>query len=377
MVRNMGRGPSVYGIVKDSKYFRYTSTRPLHRIYPPSKNPRPVKGRGYINCRINAGLSYPAGVSLLFVVFNIRYIVDRYLDFSLIESKYSRNVNGFLSCKYGRIHFRVGEAAISARTNLHTCTFSFLLGGKILAHRSRRPFYAIIRLTIDRICLVLIIAYRPVIVIIGIADIDIIPHSGCQIFIHLFLGHGPSGNPGILSGNKDTVLGKLLVLIPSLAMYGHRLRLKGLKETLEREYPTIHMEECVELSSDEISDYRLTTAKLKEYPDTDLIICPGAFGTGCLTAIKDSGFFGKTKIIAYDCSRMINKALEDRNVMAIIAQQPSLQGYTAMKTMFSILIGSGEIRHDNYIKTRILLREHRKEIHESTKTAEKSKGLAF
>ena len=171
--------------------------------------------------------------------------------------------------------------------------------------------------------------------------------------------------------------GKLLVLIPSLAMYGHRLRLKGLKETLEREYPTIHMEECVELSSDEISDYRLTTAKLKEYPDTDLIICPGAFGTGCLTAIKDSGFFGKTKIIAYDCSRMINKALEDRNVMAIIAQQPSLQGYTAMKTMFSILIGSGEIRHGNYIKTRILLREHRKEIHESTKTAEKSKGLAF
>ena len=59
---------------------------------------------------------------------------------------------------------------------------------------------------------------------------------------------------------------------------------------------------------------------------------------------------------------MINKALEERAVMAIIAQQPSLQGYTAMKTMFSILTGAGDIERDNYIKTRILLREHWKEI---------------
>lgn len=160
--------------------------------------------------------------------------------------------------------------------------------------------------------------------------------------------------------------GKLLVLIPSLAMYGHRLRLKGLKETLEREYPAISLQECVELSSDEISDYMLTTRKLREYPDTDLIVCPGAFGTGCLTAIKDSGFFGRTKIIAYDCSRMIIKALADRNVMAIIAQQPTLQGYTVMKTMFSILTDDDTaISHDNYIKTRILLHEHLPEIERS------------
>lgn len=156
--------------------------------------------------------------------------------------------------------------------------------------------------------------------------------------------------------------GRLLVLIPSLAMYGHRLRLRGLTGTLESEYPSIRLQECVELSSDEISDYRLTSRKLAEHPDTDLIICPGAFGTGCLTAMRDAGFFGRAKIIAYDCSRMINKALEERAVMAIIAQQPSLQGYTAMKTMFSILTGAGDIERDNYIKTRILLREHWKEI---------------
>lgn len=160
--------------------------------------------------------------------------------------------------------------------------------------------------------------------------------------------------------------GNLLIFIPSLAMYGHRLRLKGLRQTLEKEYPSIHLQECLELSSNEISDYMITAAKLKDYPDTDLIICPGAFGTGCLTAIKDCGFFGKTKIIAYDCSRMIIKALEDRDVVAIIAQQPTLQGYTVMKTMFSILTGNeDEVSRNNYIKTRILLREHMPEIKRS------------
>ena len=170
--------------------------------------------------------------------------------------------------------------------------------------------------------------------------------------------------------------GNLLVFIPSLAMHGHRLRLSGLRETLEKEYPEIGLLECVELSSNEISDYMLTTRKLKEYPDTDLIVCPGAFGTGCLTAIKDSGFFGRTKIIAYDCSRMIINALAERNVMAIIAQQPTLQGYTVMKTMFSILThDETAISRDNYIKTRILLHEHLPEIERSLKESRDRKGL--
>ena len=160
--------------------------------------------------------------------------------------------------------------------------------------------------------------------------------------------------------------GRLLVFIPSLAMYGHRLRLKGLRETIERDYLAIRLQEYIELTNDEISDYQITRKKLEEHPQTDQIICPGAFGRGCLTAIKDSGFFGKAKIIAYDCSRIMIQALRERNIMAIIAQQPTLQGYTAVKTMASILTGSEETpRHDNFIKTRILLAEHIPEIEKS------------
>ena len=160
--------------------------------------------------------------------------------------------------------------------------------------------------------------------------------------------------------------GRLLMFIPSLAMYGHRLRLKGFKETVERDYPAIKLQEYIELTNDEIADYQITKRKLEEYPLTNLIVCPGAFGRGCLTAIKDNGFFGKTKIIAYDCSRLIIQALKERNIMAIIAQQPTLQGYTAVKTIASILAGTDEsLSKNNYIKTRILLAEHIPEIEKS------------
>ena len=50
-------------------------------------------------------------------------------------------------------------------------------------------------------------------VIVGIADVEIVPDTGEEVLLHLFLGHGPSGNAGVVSRDKDSVLRKFLVLI--------------------------------------------------------------------------------------------------------------------------------------------------------------------
>lgn len=157
--------------------------------------------------------------------------------------------------------------------------------------------------------------------------------------------------------------GKLLCFSPSFQMYGHILRSRGLQNQLESCYPQIVLQETFELTGAEIHDYQITQEALKKYPDTNLFVCPGAYIKSNIQAIKDMGYFQKSKIICYDFSPTIGNEILQRNITATITQQPQLQGYTAVKTLFEYLIsGKENILKNHYIKTRILLKEHLEEI---------------
>lgn len=159
------------------------------------------------------------------------------------------------------------------------------------------------------------------------------------------------------------VAGKLLCFSPSFQMYGHILRSDGLQHQLETYYPQISLQETIELTGIEIHDYQITQAALKRYPDTNLFVCLGAYSKNNLQAIKDMGYFQKSKIICYDFSPTIGAEIMQGNITATITQQPQLQGYTALKTLFEYLIfGKNNIPKNNYIKTRILLKEYLEEI---------------
>ncbi len=156
--------------------------------------------------------------------------------------------------------------------------------------------------------------------------------------------------------------GHLLCFSPSLQMYGHLLRNNGLRTKLQNDYPGIDVVEIVELTGDDKEVYEKTIKALERNSEADLILCPGVSSKSNLKAISDRNSCNKAKIIAYDYSATIHKALEDKIITATITQQPELQGYTAVKTMFELFIlEKRDIKRNNYIKTRILLREHLKE----------------
>lgn len=157
--------------------------------------------------------------------------------------------------------------------------------------------------------------------------------------------------------------GDLLLFSPSFQMLGHIYRMNGLKNTLEQSYPHIRLNDIIELTGNDIKDYQLTINALKKFPMTNLFVCPGAYSCGNLQAIQELGYFKKSRIICYDYSSEIGKELQNRNITASIVQQPQMQGYTAIKTLFEYLT-AGKIpgSKNQYIQTRVILKENLSEI---------------
>ncbi|WP_333650516.1 LacI family DNA-binding transcriptional regulator [Lacrimispora sp.] len=157
--------------------------------------------------------------------------------------------------------------------------------------------------------------------------------------------------------------GKLLLFSPSFQMLGHIHRMNGLKTSLEQEYPQIHLQDVIEMTGNDIKDYQLTRKALEEFPDTNVIVCPGGYSCGNLQAIQEMGYFKSSRIICYDSSAEIEKELRNRNITATIIQQPQLQGYTAVRTLFEYLSsGKSPASKNQFIQTRIILKENLSEI---------------
>lgn len=156
---------------------------------------------------------------------------------------------------------------------------------------------------------------------------------------------------------------RLLLFSPSFQMLGHIVRAKSLKEQLETEYPGIRLQHIYEMTGNDIKDYQITMDALAEYPETDLMVCPGAYSKGNLQAIEELGFFGKAKIICYDYSAAIGVEIDRRNITAAITQCPQEQGYYAVKILFEYLTTSKLPKQKNhYIQTRIIFRDNLPEI---------------
>lgn len=157
--------------------------------------------------------------------------------------------------------------------------------------------------------------------------------------------------------------GKLLLFSPSFQMYGHTLRAEGLRAQLKQVYPQIRLQDTIELSGDDIRDYQLTKAALERYSDTNMIVCPGAFSCGNLQAIADCGYLSHSKTLCYDYSGRIDAMIRNGDIFAALTQCPQEQGYTAVKTVFNYLcMGKKPPFRNNYIRTRIVLRENISEI---------------
>ncbi|MBU0611415.1 MAG: substrate-binding domain-containing protein [Armatimonadetes bacterium] len=72
----------------------------------------------------------------------------------------------------------------------------------------------------------------------------------------------------------------------------------------------------------------------------DGIFCPNESTTfGMLRALQDGGFAGKVKFIGFDSSPKLVQALQDKQLNALVLQDPMNMGYLGVKTMVQHLRG--------------------------------------
>ena len=159
-----------------------------------------------------------------------------------------------------------------------------------------------------------------------------------------------------------------MLFSPSFQMFGHTLRLRGLRSQLEEEYPHIQLTEIYELTGDDIQDYQLSCQALDMHPDTNLFVCPGAYSYGNLKAIADKGYLKRAGIVCYDYSEKISSLTQNRDIQVALTQCPQEQGYLAIRILFDYLSASKKPAfRDNYVHMRILLKENISEIQQLRK----------
>ena len=158
-------------------------------------------------------------------------------------------------------------------------------------------------------------------------------------------------------------IGKLLIFSPTFQMLGNQQRTLALEARLKKSYTRIKIQKIIEMSGDDIYSYNETKNAFTQYPDTDILICPGAIsGRGTMQALKDMNLYQKVKVVVYDYSEVVREGLEDRGILAAITQNPQQQGYRAIKNLFEYITVDTVPPDCNYVQTQIVLRESIKEI---------------
>jgi ribose transport system substrate-binding protein len=80
---------------------------------------------------------------------------------------------------------------------------------------------------------------------------------------------------------------------------------------------------------------------LDKLRETNGIFCPNESSTlGMLNALKANGLAGQKKFVGFDATPALVSALRAGEVQALVAQNPTHMGYTAVKTMVSHLRGN-------------------------------------
>ena len=187
-------------------------------------------------------------------------------------------------------------------------------------------------------------------------DSPSLSYVGCN---YASAGRITAGIINIIAGGA----GKLLVFSPSFQMLGHQHRIEALRDRLEKYYGGITVQKVIEMPDDDIYSYNETKNAFAQFPDTDILICPGATSTrGMLQALNDLSLYQKVKVVVYDYSEEVRKGLEEGGILVAITQNPQHQGYRAIRILFEYLTADTIPSYHNYVQTQIILRESVNEI---------------
>ena len=149
---------------------------------------------------------------------------------------------------------------------------------------------------------------------------------------------------------------KLGIITGSSNVLCHSERIRGLKQTLARDYPRIQVTQILENHDDEFESYALTKELLAKNPHIDALFFVAAGVHGGCKAIKESGLH--PKVITFDEVPTTIEMLKAGVISATISQQPLQQGFHSLGLLFDYLTsGSLPSEELNYIAHSIRIRE--------------------
>lgn len=150
----------------------------------------------------------------------------------------------------------------------------------------------------------------------------------------------------------------MAVMISNLQMWSNRQRLLSIENYMKKEFPGIKLEAVLELSNEDIESYLQAKKLLDERLDVNCILyCSGAVDGG-LKAVLEAAERRPVKIVTFDFTETIRKAMYDGYIVFTITQNPNEQGYKALKLMSQYLTDRQKPDAQfHYINTEIMIRE--------------------
>ncbi len=158
---------------------------------------------------------------------------------------------------------------------------------------------------------------------------------------------------GVLAAERIGALlkgkGKLILIRIIEGVEGNRQREEGFLTTIRSKFPGITI-----LSDNQYAGittetaYQTTENLLSRFDDVEAIFTPNESTTfGCTRALQDHGLAGRVIHVGFDSSKKLIEALEKRELMGLVLQDPIRMGYDSVRTAVAYLQGeSYETRID-------------------------------
>ena len=141
---------------------------------------------------------------------------------------------------------------------------------------------------------------------------------------------------------------RLLVFSAPLHIFGPKGVLRGLRESISAEYKDIVLEDVIELSDDEFSNYEISKAALSAHPDTNAVLFASVSVTGSLRALQELEANGRSlRAITTFCSPEIQQALANGLIDASVWCDQEFTGYQAIRVLFDYLVGDQKPQQEN------------------------------
>lgn len=137
------------------------------------------------------------------------------------------------------------------------------------------------------------------------------------------------------------------VLLGSLEMYGHRQRLAGFLDVLEKE-PGFRYLGVQETNDDDMIAYEETARLLDEHPEANalFVASSGAYGASRALLARERT---DLTVVVFDTIPTTIDMMKRGVIRAAIYQHPRTQGHRAMQVVFDYLVNGIAPEHEKYI----------------------------